>query len=86
MRVLNPLTLYTKANLPTFQLIDYNTPKMRTNVQICPIGIEEYAKVEVYLKTGDKKAASEFFKTGIVTCENDGHANCEAIKEPTPKE
>jgi hypothetical protein len=62
MKVLDPLTLYTKDNLPTFQIIDYNTEKMKTEIQICPISVEDYAKVEVYLKTADKKAANEFFK------------------------
>ncbi|MDR1988153.1 MAG: hypothetical protein LBQ24_05450 [Candidatus Peribacteria bacterium] len=51
MRVLEPLTIYTKNNLPTFQIIDYNTDKMKTTIQVCPISVDNYAKVEVYLKT-----------------------------------
>jgi hypothetical protein len=86
MKVLDPLTLYTKNNLPTFQIIDYNTPKMKTKIQICPISEEDYAKVEVYLKTGDKKVSNEFFKTGILTCENSEDVNCDSVKRPAPKE
>jgi hypothetical protein len=71
MKVLEPLTLYTKQNLPTFQIIDYNTEKMKTKIQICPISAENYAKVEVYLKTGNKTEANEFFKNGILTCGNE---------------
>ncbi|MDR3151119.1 MAG: hypothetical protein LBU14_06200 [Candidatus Peribacteria bacterium] len=68
MKVSDPLTLYTKDNLPTFQVIDYNTEKMKTMIQVCPISVEDYAKVEVYLKTTNKEEASKFFKTGILTC------------------
>jgi hypothetical protein len=68
MRVLEPLTIYTKDNLPTFQVIDYNTDKMKTTIQVCPISVEDYAKVEVYLKTANKEEANKFFKDGILTC------------------
>jgi hypothetical protein len=68
LKILDPLTLYTKNNLPIFQVVDYNTEKIKTIIQICPISVEDYAKVEVYLKTANKEEANEFFKTGILTC------------------
>ncbi|MDR1944869.1 MAG: hypothetical protein LBQ59_01975 [Candidatus Peribacteria bacterium] len=70
MKVLDPLSIYTNKNLPTFQVIDYNTEKMKTTVEICNISEEDYAKVEVYLKTANKEEANKFFKTMIrnTTC------------------
>lgn len=63
MKVKDPLSIYTKDNLPEFQIIDYNTEKTNTQISLCHISPESYAEVEVYMKTGDKESAREYFKS-----------------------
>lgn len=61
MRIKNPVSIYTKDNLPNFEIIDYNTEKVDTTISMCRISPESYAEVEVYLKTWEKTRAKEYF-------------------------
>lgn len=62
MKVKDALSLYTKKNLPEFEIIDYNTEKTSTEVAICNITASSYAEVEVYLKTANREVRDKFFK------------------------
>lgn len=62
MKVLNPLSIYTKDNLPSFQILDYNTPKTATKIKLCRIPEETYAKLEVLSDTQNVDFSNSFFK------------------------
>ncbi|MDD3794035.1 MAG: alpha-2-macroglobulin family protein [Candidatus Gracilibacteria bacterium] len=62
MKVINPLSIYTKENLPTFQILDYNTPKTTTKIRLCKVPEETYAKLEVLSDTQNKDFSNSFFK------------------------
>ena len=67
MRVVEPLSIYTKNNLPKFQILDYNTPKTQTKVKICRVPEETYAKLEVLSSSKNKDFSNNFFKNSIST-------------------
>jgi len=67
MKVIEPLSIYTKNNLPKFQILDYNTPKTQTKVKLCRIPEETYAKVEVFSSSDNKDVANDFLKNQIET-------------------
>ena len=67
MKVVEPLSIYTKDNLPKLQILDYNTPKTSTKVKLCRIPEETYAKVEVLLASDNKEVSNKFFKDEIET-------------------
>lgn len=67
MKVVEPLSIYTKDNLPKLQILDYNTPKTSTKVKLCRIPEETYAKVEVLSSSDNKEVSNKFFKDEIET-------------------
>lgn len=52
-RVKNGVTLYDVKHPPIIEIFSYNNEKNATSITICPIGLENYAKIEVFLKNND---------------------------------
>jgi len=65
LKINNPLTLYTKENLPSFEILDYNTSKTNTKVKICNVPEETYAKIEVFSDYENKEEYNNFFKNWL---------------------
>ncbi len=65
MKVIDPLSIYTKNNLPKLQILDYNTPKTQTKIKLCRITEETYAKIEVLSSSQNKDFSNDFFKNQI---------------------
>ncbi|MDD3144972.1 MAG: MG2 domain-containing protein [Candidatus Gracilibacteria bacterium] len=67
MKVVDPLSIYTKNNLPKFQILDYNSPKTSTKIKICRVPEETYGKIEVLSSSQNKTFTDDFFKNSVPT-------------------
>lgn len=63
MKVLNQVSLYTKNNLPKFEILDFNTDKENAKIKICKISEDSYAKIEVFNNSEYEDKTNEFFKS-----------------------
>ncbi|MDD2907509.1 MAG: alpha-2-macroglobulin family protein [Candidatus Gracilibacteria bacterium] len=67
MKIVEPLSIYTKNNLPKFQVLDYNTSKTQTKIKICRVPEETYGKIEVLSSSDNKTVNDDFFKNSVST-------------------
>ncbi len=53
LRMKERVTLYDTNHPPRLELIAYNAPSKARNFSLCPVSLEQYGKIEVFLKNGD---------------------------------
>jgi hypothetical protein len=59
LRSKEKVTLYDVAYPPTLEILAYNSERTKTQIKVCNVDLENYAKTEVFLKNRDiERAAS----------------------------
>lgn len=53
LRAQGKVTLYDNGHPPVMEVLSYNSLKKNTSIKVCSLDLENYAKIEVFLKNRD---------------------------------
>jgi hypothetical protein len=59
------VTLFPDFSQPKFSFYKFNSDKKEAKLKICRIDNQNFAKLETYAESENKKMKEDFFKTGI---------------------
>jgi hypothetical protein len=58
LRTKERVTLYNTQQPPIIEMLGYNIPKKTRTLSVCPVDLEKYGKIEIFLKNHDVARAT----------------------------